>query len=67
MALFFLGEGLMVLGEVLIGISVLLVHRRMMRDHRIDKKVVGDIRKEQLVGVLGITFIIVGYILTFFV
>ena len=66
MELFF-GEGLMVLGEVLIGISVLLVHRRMMQDHRIDKKVIRDIRKEQLVGILGIAFIIVGYIMTFFI
>ncbi len=64
MDLFALGESLRIVGEVFIGISVLLVHRRMMKDHKIDKKVIRDIKKEQMVGALGISFIIIGYLLT---
>lgn len=57
------GEGLRVVGEILIGVSVLLVHRRMMQDQKIDKGVIRDIRKEQMVGILGITCIVVGYLI----
>jgi len=66
MALDFVGELLRVIGEVLIGVAILLVHGRMRKDQKIDEGVIKDIKREKLVGILGITFIIVGYLLTVF-
>ena len=51
-----------VIGKILIGITVLLVHKRVMKEHRIDKYVLREMKREQLLGWLGILFIIIGYI-----
>lgn len=51
-------------GEVLVGLTVLLVHRKMMRHHTIDKAVQAEISHEQVAGVLGIAMIIGGFAMT---
>lgn len=50
-------------GEVFIAYTVLRVHRRMLVEKKIDRDVFKEIRFEQLIGFLGITLIIVGFIL----
>lgn len=50
-----------VIGTVLIGITVLLVHRHVMKEHKIDKDVLKEMRYEQAIGVSGIALIITGY------
>lgn len=51
------------LGSILIGIAVLLVHRRIMKEHKIDRKVIQEIKEEQLLAGVGIAFIVIGYVL----
>lgn len=58
-----IGYTVQTIGEVLVGLAVILVHHRMLDEHRIDKKVLKDIRKEQIFGSLGIAMIITGYVL----
>ena len=61
-----LGLTATVLGEVLIGVTVLLVHHRLMKEHRVDEKVLAEMRREQVVGLLGILLVVVGYFLQVF-
>lgn len=52
-----------VIGKVLLGVAVLLAHRRIMEEHKIDKKVLIELRREQILGVIGVILIIIGYFL----
>lgn len=57
------GETLEVLGEVLLGVMVLLVHRRLMKEKRMDRQVIQEIKEEQNIGIIAIALIIAGYLL----
>lgn len=57
------GFTLDVLGKVLLGITVLLAHRRIVEEHRIDREVLTEMKREQFLGLLGIVLIIVGFFL----
>lgn len=57
------GFTLDVLGKVLLGVTVLLAHRRIVQEHRIDKEVLTEMRREQFLGLLGIVLIIIGFLL----
>ncbi len=50
-------------GKVLIAVTALLVHRKVVRERKIDRKVLRYIHKEEIYGFLGIIFLIIGYIL----
>lgn len=58
-----LGLTLTTIGEVLIGLTVLYVHHKILEEHKLDKKVFAGIRTEQWSGLLGIALIISGYII----
>ncbi len=62
MNLFIIGTTFDVVGKILIGIAVLLVHNHVIKEHKIDKEVLKHMRHEQLVGVIGILLIIIGYV-----
>lgn len=50
-------------GKVLLGAAVILVHRKMMQEHRIDRVVVKEIRLEEFLTALGILLMVSGYVL----
>jgi len=52
-----------VIGKVMIGVSVLFVHRRIVREKKIDKSVLREIRSERWFTILGIILIAVGYLI----
>ena len=56
-----------VIGKVLIGIAVLFVHKHILEEHKIDKDVLKQMKKEQLIGGLGILFVLIGYVIHVFV
>jgi len=58
-----LGETLDIIGKVMISFTAIMVHLRVRKEHRIDEKVFRDMKKEQIVGVLGIVFMIGAYII----
>jgi hypothetical protein len=58
-----IGYTIQTVGEVLVGLTVIMVHHRVLDEHRIDRKVLRILRKEQLIGGLAIAMIITGYIL----
>jgi len=58
----FVGLTFEVVGSVLLGITILLVHRKIMKEKSIDKKVIREIHFEQIIGITGIIFIVIGYL-----
>lgn len=63
MNLFTIGLTLDTLGKVLLGITVLMVHWHILKEHKVDGDVLRTMKKEQVLGKAGIFFIIVGYVL----
>jgi len=55
-----LGLLLDAVGELMIGITALLVHRRILRDRHLNKKVFKLMHTEELVGWSGVVLVIVG-------
>lgn len=51
------------IGKLLIAVTAIMVHSKVVSEKRIDKKVLKDIQKEEIFGVIGIAFVILGYIL----
>lgn len=58
-----LGFTLDVVGKLIIAYTAIAVHHRFRKEHRIDEKVFKTMRREQVMGVLGIVLIISGYFL----
>jgi uncharacterized membrane protein len=63
MDLVFIGFTLDVIGKILIAFTAIMVHHRVLNEHQIDKVVFKSMRREQKLAVLGIAFVIVGYVL----
>lgn len=60
---FNIGLTLDTLGKVLLGITVLMVHWHVLKEHKIDADVLRTMKREQILGASAILLIIVGYIL----
>lgn len=51
------------LGEITIAYTVISVHHRVMKEHKIDDKVFKIMHKEQKLALIGIALILAGYII----
>ncbi|MCH8987103.1 hypothetical protein IIA94_02970 [Patescibacteria group bacterium] len=60
---FLIGETLDVVGKIMIAFTVLMVHHRFRKEHKVDEKVFKAMRREQIIGLLGIALIVIGYFL----
>lgn len=60
---FFVGTTLTVIGEILIGLAVLNVHKHVIHEHRIDEYVLKAMRNERTTAMFGIVLIIIGYVI----
>lgn len=49
-------------GKLILGIAVLRVHIWMFREHSIDGVVLRAIQREHILTIVGLTFIVLGYI-----
>lgn len=58
-----IGFTIQTLGEIFIAFTVLKVHQRMLVEQKMDERVFKVIKFEQLLGALGIIFIVIGYVL----
>ena len=50
-------------GKVLIAFTAIMVHHRFRKEHKIDEKVFLETKHEQVIGVIGIILIIIGFLL----
>ncbi len=58
-----LGHTLEFIGVILIAYMAIRVHSRVREEHKVDSKVVSEMKRERLFGMIGILFIILGYLL----
>ena len=56
-----IGETMQVMGEVMIGLTAIMVHHRMWKEHKIDEAVYGEMQKEQWYGFIGISLVVIGF------
>jgi len=63
MNLFSIGLILDTTGKIFIGLAVLMVHRHILKEHKIDIDVLRAIRKEWILTLSGIFLILIGSIL----
>lgn len=63
MSLEFIGFTLDVIGKIMVAYTAIKVHYRFLKEHKIDRKVFTAMKNEQVIGVLGIVLIIIGYLL----
>lgn len=57
------GLTLNTIGTILIAYTALRVHDRVSKNHKIDRGVLKEMRKEKFIGISGIIFIVIGYII----
>ena len=58
-----LGKTLDLRGKLLIGFTAIRVHHRVLHEHKIDEAVFKSMKKEQRFGILGIVFLVAGFII----
>jgi len=58
-----LGHTFDTVGKIIIAYTALRVHFRFWKEHKIDDRVFKEMQKERLMGFIGISFIIIGYLL----
>lgn len=63
MSLSLVGFFLVTLGEIMIGYTVIKVHGRIAKEQKIDGQVISEMTKERKIAMLGITFIILGFVM----
>lgn len=51
------------IGKLVLGMAVLRVHIWILREHKIDGIVLKSIKREQLVTLIGLSLIAIGYLL----
>lgn len=57
------GESLTMIGEVIVAVMVIGVHHRVKMKHKIDKSVSDLMTMEQTLGLLGVSLIVLGYLI----
>lgn len=63
MDLAFIGFSLDVLGKIMVAFTAIMVHHRFRKEHKVDERVFRSMRREQVIAIMGIALIIVGYLL----
>lgn len=58
-----IGFTLTSIGEIMIGFTAIMVHHRFRKEHKIDEMVFKEMKREQILGIIGIFLIIIGYFL----
>lgn len=51
------------LGKVLLGVTVIKVHGKIVAEHKLDRRVFSEMRTEKMIGLWSIAFIIIGFLL----
>lgn len=58
-----IGSSLDLAGKLMVSYTALAVHNRFWKEHRIDDLVFTEMHKESKVGLIGILFMILGFLL----
>lgn len=52
-----------VVGKLMIAFTAVMVHHRFLKEHKVDEFVFKTMKKEQIIGIIGIIFILIGFFL----
>jgi heme/copper-type cytochrome/quinol oxidase subunit 2 len=52
-----------VLGKIMVAFTAIMVHHRFRKEHKVDEKVFRSMRREQIIAIVGIVLIVIGYLL----
>ena len=52
-----------VIGKLIIAYTAIAVHHRFLKEHKVDAAVFKTMRKEQIIGVIGVLLIVAGFFL----
>jgi hypothetical protein len=63
MDLLYIGMTASIIGEVFIGLAVLNVHRHIIKEHKIDRRVFKAMKREKVIAMFGIILMIAGYLI----
>ena len=63
MSIEFLGFTIDLIGKVMVGFTAIMVHHRVWKEHRIDEAVFREMKREQVIGIIGVALIVAGYVL----
>lgn len=63
MTLLFWGLTLGIVGKVLLAVSVIMVHSKIIHEHRIDTAVLIEMRHEKTLAISAIALLVIGYFL----
>jgi len=63
MDLLFWGLTIGIIGKILIGFSVVNVHWHVIKEKKIDKDVLWAMKRERWIAVVGVAFMVSGYLL----
>ena len=58
-----LGFILDVVGKVMVAFTAIMVHHRFRKEHKVDEAVFKVMKCEQVIGIVGVVFIIIGFLL----
>lgn len=50
-------------GKVLLAVMALMVHNKVTREMKIDRKVLGEMKIERALGILALVFFVLSYVL----
>lgn len=64
--LFFMAKTLDIVGKLMIAYTALMVHHRVLREHKIDKSVFRMMKREQAVGIAGVLLMVIAYAIEVF-
>jgi len=59
----FIGFTFDVIGKIMVAYTAIMVHYRFWKEHKIDENVFRTMKQERLIGIFGVTLIIIGYLL----
>ena len=57
------GFALDVIGKLLVAYTAIAVHHRFLKEHKVDAALFKVMRKEQIIGLIGVVLIIIGFFL----
>jgi len=58
-----IGFTLDVIGKILVSYTVIVVHYRFWKEHKVNEEVFATMQRERTMAILGVILIIIGYLL----
>lgn len=63
MSLLFWGLTLSTLGKVIVVLAVLHMHHSLVKEHRVDRRVILSYHQERILTFIGLLLIVIGYVM----